>query len=301
MSGLIGGQGAAGAYSNMGGNATVYNPTGQGYADNQYQALLSSLANEYYGGGMPAQAGYRQGQGIQRNIQNYADLMGTANPYAYLGMDAARSLVGAGQGVGQQALNNASTLGTYGNQILNTAFDPQGALYQRMAGQTADRANAINSMYGLGSSPYGAGLANDASRNFNIDWQNNLLNRQATGLGSAGNAFGQSLGLGQGGLNTYYTASNLPYNTYENQLLQGQQGQQNALNALQQNTQIGQSQYSLPTSLLASLAQYLGLGQSASGISGQLGNLGFQQGAQSASGLGQLFGLGSNFLSTLFL
>ena len=47
-------------------------------------------------------------------------------------------------------------------------------------------------MYGLGTSAAGAGLAGDASRNFNIDWQNQQLQRQDPGaLGAYGTEQGQ--------------------------------------------------------------------------------------------------------------
>jgi hypothetical protein len=76
-------------------------------------------------------------------------------------------------------------------QVLNTGFDPQGALYNRTQQQVTDQQNALNSMYGLGSSAYGAGLAGQANENFNIDWQNQQLARQTQALG----AYGQEQGV----------------------------------------------------------------------------------------------------------
>jgi hypothetical protein len=77
------------------------------------------------------------------------------------------------------------------NQVLQTGFDPQHQLYDRTAQQVGDRANALNAMYGLNTSAAGAGLANDASRNFNIDWQNAQLGRQVQALGAYGTEQGQ--------------------------------------------------------------------------------------------------------------
>jgi hypothetical protein len=42
---------------------------------------------------------------------------------------------------------------------------------------------------GVDSTPYGAGVEADTMKNFNIDWQNNLLNREATAV-QAGAALG---------------------------------------------------------------------------------------------------------------
>jgi hypothetical protein len=52
--------------------------------------------------------------------------------------------------------------------VMDTGFDPRRELYQRTQQQVGDQSNAINSMYGLGTSPYGAGLAAQNNRNFNM-------------------------------------------------------------------------------------------------------------------------------------
>lgn len=70
------------------------------------------------------------------------------------------------------------------NQILNTAFDPQSALYTQQYQQMLDQQNAINAMSGVGQTPYGAGLTAQNARLFNTDWQNQQLNRQIAGLGA---------------------------------------------------------------------------------------------------------------------
>lgn len=76
-------------------------------------------------------------------------------------------------------------------RVLGTGFDPQSQLYDREYQRTMDQQNAINAMYGVSGSPYGAGTAGDASRNFNIDWQNQQLQRQIAALG----AYGQEQGV----------------------------------------------------------------------------------------------------------
>jgi hypothetical protein len=89
-------------------------------------------------------------------------------------------------------------------------------------------------------SPYGAGVENKALSDFNIDWQNNLLNRAnqaAQGAGYVLNSGGNAINLGQNvstlGLNTLTNAAGLPYNTYNAINLAG-------LGALGQFGQFGQ-------------------------------------------------------------
>ena len=244
--------------------------------------------------------------------------------------------------------------------ILSTGFDPQQALYRRTLQQVGDQSNAVNSMYGLASSPYGAGLANQALSNFNIDWQNQQLARQQQALGAASGAYGQAGGLGATAGGLYGTAGNLNTaagNLYGlaptiaernlavgsgasnlaaragelpsqanqmlwNNVLQNVAGlnqaagpaanlayyggtlpyqtsigqSQAALPALTSATNLGQSQYDLPLATLNALSNYMSGGRQASALSGQLGQLGVNQGMAGLGGIGQLLGLGSNFL-----
>ena len=71
-----------------------------------------------------------------------------------------------------------------GASVLNTAFDPQQALYNQQYQQMLDQQNAMNAMNGVAGSPYAAGISGQAGTNFNIDWQNAQLNRQIAGLGA---------------------------------------------------------------------------------------------------------------------
>lgn len=104
------------------------------------------------------------------------------------------------------------------NQVLNTGFDPQNTLYDRTAQQVGDRQNALNAMYGLGTSAAGAGLAGDASRNFNIDWQNQQLQRQIQALGAYGTEQGQVAQnyatLANTGTNNFNSLTNSGVNNY---------------------------------------------------------------------------------------
>jgi len=50
-------------------------------------------------------------------------------------------------------------------QALATAFAPNNGLYNQQLQQTTDQSNAINAMYGLESSPYGAGVTDQNVQN----------------------------------------------------------------------------------------------------------------------------------------
>ena len=115
-----------------------------------------------------------------------------------------------------QALQNAGSLTNSGNQILGTAFDPQGALQAQLQNQVSQQANAANAAAGLGGSAYGASNAANALGNFDINWQNAQLARQAQGLSSAQGAYGTAAGL-PGAVTSpvaslFQTASALPGN-----------------------------------------------------------------------------------------
>ena len=114
----------------------------------------------------------------------------------------------AGLGNASQLQGAASSALPYGQQILQTGFDPQGALYNRTAGQVSDQSNAINAMSGVAGTPYGAGVSDMNMRNFNLDWQDRQLGRQSTAASGFGalergvtdlsnSAYQQNIGYGQ--------------------------------------------------------------------------------------------------------
>lgn len=252
-----------------------YIPQAQGTADQLYQAIFNQMAP--YAAQVPGQV-IPQYQQLTQNILQ--------NPYAAMAQQGAGAVSAAD-------LSAAGALSGAGGQVLGTAFDPQSALYNQLQQQTVDQANAMNAMYGLSASPYGAGVANQALQNFNIAWQNQQLQREQQGIQAAGQAYTGASALGQ-------TGAALPYSTYLGQ-------QQAGLGALGQLTG-GYSAAFGPQESLANLLQsYLGMGQSATGLA-QLGQqASFQQqqqlGQQLATALSnpqlaQLFGGGGGY-STL--
>lgn len=84
-----------------------------------------------------------------------------------------------------------------GKQAFTTAQDPQQALQDRTQQRIVDASRAGTSARGLGMSPEGAGIENQAVSNFNIDWNNQQLQRLLAGLSGMGTAYGQAGQQGQ--------------------------------------------------------------------------------------------------------
>lgn len=233
--------------------------TGQQYTNNQ----INNPYTSGYQGGANAAAG---------QYGNLASMAGGASSSLY--------------GAGDVALGA-------GDAILQNGFDPQNALYDRTQQQVQDQTLAGLAATGTASSPYGAGVLGQTDSNFNINWQNAQLGREATAAQAYGglNSTAQSdfaAGGAQGQLqaNSTMMAGSMPYSTY-----QGIQG--NDIQALLQQQQ-------LYGNAASSAGNYLGL---ASGNFGnQLGQYQAyqQQGANAAAGLGQLAGYGGQLYNKYY-
>jgi hypothetical protein len=119
-----------------------------------------------------------------------------------LGIDLS-GLITGGQQAGDQYKQLASqsqgfgqTMAGAGNQIMNQAFDPQGALHDFSRQGVIDTSRAADTSRGLAMSPYSSGNESTAARNFELDWQNRQLGREMAGAGGANAAFGASMGYG---------------------------------------------------------------------------------------------------------
>lgn len=268
-------------------------PYGAGSVPGGYQVSNPAAADNAFqsiGGFYPGQEpGPNSIWGFARSAGPIANALAN-NPYSNAYQGVANQVASQGANwLSPMQQQGANQLQSAGNQIYQTAFDPQSALYNRTQQQVLDQANAINSMYGLSSSPYGAGVTNQALSNFNIDWQNNLLQRQLQGVQGAGQAYSGASGLGGSALNTLMTTGALPYSTYSginNDILNayglGQGIDMNAINAA---------------------AEYMGLGQSGTQLAQRaaLGNAGLAQ-QQYQNQQGSYAGLGQSLggLETLF-
>jgi hypothetical protein len=143
-----------------------------------------------------------------------------------------------------------------GGNILNTAFDSQQDLYNRTLQQVQDQTRAANEAAGVGTTPYGAGIESQAARNFNIDWQNQQLQRMIQG-GQAG------AGLQAGASPLFMQSAGLPYGAA--QTIGG-----NQMGALGQLGQFGTSAAGIPGQQIGALQNYLGWGTGQQNLAGSL-------------------------------
>jgi hypothetical protein len=305
VSGIFGGGGSPSpqvSYGSPGGTASIYSPQAQPQADQTYQQFLGQLSNQSLAslnnmlnfGGPPAQNYYPIAQNLASQIYS--------NPYADQTMSAIQGIAPLLSQVGQQQVGYGNTVAAQApqltaaaNQIYGTAFDPRQELYNQQLGQTRDLANAQNAVSGLAGSPYGAGLADEATQNFMTSWQNQQLGRQLQGIqglsaGSLGaaNLYGQAGNLQNAGLQQQLAGAQLPYQTSVGMANTGLGGIDSVVN-------LGNNAYQLPQQTLNDLQSYLQLGQAASTIGGNLAGLSNQQQLAGLGGLGSLVG-GSGLL-----
>ena len=220
-----------------------------------------------------------QATGFAQNIANnpYAGgYQGGANTAGQMGMGAGANAFNTGGALESSALGSLPDV----SALLNLGFDPQNALYAKLQQQNTDQTNAINSMYGVGSTPYGAGLADQSNQNFNINWQNNLLGRAVQGaqgagglMGQAGGAFGQGANLQTGGAQEFLQGAGTPFSTFGGINTAGLQG-------LGLGGQFGQSASTIPNTQIGDYLSYLGAGTSQAGVGNQAAGLQLNQAQQ---------------------
>lgn len=220
------------------------------------------------------------------------------NPFGQDWLSGAQTAGGMGMQGAQNIFGQGGNLFGGANQIMNTAFDPQNDLYERTRHNVEQQTRSGQASRGVLNTPYGAGLENDATRNFNIDWQNAQLGRQAQGLGSAGQANTIGAGLQGAAPGMFNTASAMPYNAFQGI-------GQNQLGALGQLGQFGQAGSTQAQDPIRQYLALLGVGNQANQTQNQnfqnqlqQSNLANQQSGQMWGGLGQLAG---NLLPFLFL
>lgn len=180
-------------------------------------------ANQQYQNANQQNALYQQGLGnVQKSVSG---LYGQADKSNQTYND----LIKYQQGQLPRIQQSQGNLYGSGDTVLNTAFDPQNALYNRTQQQLTDQSRAGQYARGIQQTPYGAALENSANQNFNIDWQNQQLARQSQGLQAAQGAYGSAQGLGNsytqnvGGLQNaqnqgYSDLTNAAQNQYTNYL-----------------------------------------------------------------------------------
>jgi hypothetical protein len=184
------------------------------------------------------------------------------NPGAASFQAGANATGAAGMAAGSNLLGSAQSLLPFAQQTLQTGFDPQNALYNQSFQQQTDQDRAAQAARGIATTPYGAGVENQADLLFNTNWENQQLGRQATAAQTAGSLLG-SAGTGTTtGLNTMLQGAATPFQTANTIGTD----QQTALSALGNQ---GQLATNTANTQIAALIQYLGLGNSASTVNNQ--------------------------------
>jgi hypothetical protein len=252
-----------------------YQPVDQSQDANDYQNILQGIEGQISSGTTPGQLFWPS---VQTAVNNTI-----SNPYQQQALGAAESGAAGGQQVQATGLADMGALTSAGNQVLSTGFDPQQALYNQQQGQVINQSNVANAMAGLGSSPYGASNTANTLSNFDINWQNNQLARQAQASSAAATDFSGGLTAGTSGINTGINTGAAPYNTYNTT-------QSNDLSALTTGVNTGNQQYTVPQTVLSDLMSYLNLGQNASAEESQINSQNLANTESIFGGLGQ--GLG---------
>ncbi len=248
--------------SGSGGSAT-YVPTGLGQADTTFQQFLQSLGKNVGSESSTVQPGLQSGYAATQPGGQFGNLGSMLANFAQL----------LGQG-GQTAQQNAGALTGAGNQVFQTALDPQNQLRSQLQQQVTDASRAGTSARGIGMSPEAAGIENQDVSNFLINWQNQQLQRQLSGLQGMGGAYNAAATQGSqagqdfaGSSGLYNTASLLPFQYA------------NAFTGSQQPINQGFGQ------ILSQIIPYLNSGQGATGQAFQQQQTGLNS---LTSGLGQL-------------
>ncbi|AIO76437.1 hypothetical protein [Burkholderia multivorans] len=214
---IIGGLVSGGSSPSVsGGGPSYYTPTGLGTADTTWQNLLSNINNIYNTENLNQYGLNSLQQGTAAAWQYGPQYQNAANAAGIGYTNAGNALTS----LGNLDLMTQGNLLNAGQNVFQMGMDPQNALYDRTLNNVQQQVNANNSMYGLGSSAAGAGVANQALSNFNIDWQNNQLSRALQGLQGYAGAANTAGSYGQAGANALtlapqYTLAggSTPYNT----------------------------------------------------------------------------------------
>ena len=162
---------------------------------------LAGINNEYNPAGASAlnSAGLA---GINMAPGFFSSMSNNANNIWDSGYNAYKNISGLAPGAISAGYAQYGALAPYVIQALQAGFDPQNALYNRSFAQQQQQNQSAQAMAGVGNTPYGAGLTAQGNENFNIDWQNQQLARQAQGAQTAEGLSGTALNSLLSGLNT---------------------------------------------------------------------------------------------------
>lgn len=226
----------------------------------------------------------------QADVDLYSKVQGFGKQPNYAAMQYARAMpafenvFGAQPGTsrGEAMAGWGQNMAGYGNEALQTGFDPQNDLYGRTAQRLGQQVRAGQAARGVEMTPYGAAQENEAMANFNMDWADRALGRQQQGANTAATLYGQGGRLVDAG-----TQMQQQVPAWQMQMLQGLQG-------------AGNNTYAYPQQTIDNYLRYMqmGMGGDQSALSrynGQLKQYELEQQNSPWAALGQLAGTGFGF------
>ena len=197
------------------------------------------------------------------------------------------------------AVGQYNTLAPYVTQALQTGFDPQNALYNQQFGLQQQQNLASEAMAGVGQSPYAAGLTAQGNNNFNIDWQNQQLARQAQAAQTGEGLSSAAMGALSGGINDYLSGLGLGVSSAEG--LTGAAGnaytQAAGINAQQVAQYLAYLNASTQNAAAAS-GEQIGALNAGTNLYGATNQANLAQQAQLGSALGGLGSLGGTLIGS---
>lgn len=233
------------------------------------QPINTGGIQSYLNGTIPGLNNYNLGG---QNLGQYQGALQSTinNPFASPAIQGAQTF---GNQAGANAWNIGSTVpGSIGaaGQIMNTAFDPQNALYGRTAHNVSEQSLAGLEGSGIASTPWGQGVYGNTMSNFNIDWQNQQLGRQTQGAAGAEGLLTNAGQNASGAFNLGSMGAAAPYSMYNTI------GGQN-LSYLTGGANYGNTAASLPQQGIGDWLQYLSGANQANTVANQTAGLGLQQ------------------------
>lgn len=294
----------------LGGLASQYSPYISQYLQ---QASSPTAGNQYLSQYLQQAAGGTPGSAYTGQALGQAFGPGAGSQYTGQALGQA-----FGQAVPQQYLNQSlqqafapTAGGQYAAQALATGFQPNNGLYNQQLQQTTDQSNAINAMYGLSQSPYGAHLTDQNVQEFNNSFNLNQANLQGAAANTYDSLMNQQLATQYQGLQGYGQLQNTNlasqsqglagYNSIQNQQLASQSQGLSAYTGLM-NTDLANQTGNLNAynSLAGTqLNNTLGLGGLANSLGSGAGNL-YGQGSTLGQGAYSTLGTAGGLPATAY-
>lgn len=291
------------------GGALGYIPDLAGSAFSPYygQMVSAAASNPLYPQAMTgaAQGAAFGGQGAQ-SMMNQAGAINTAgfDPQAALFGRTQQQLldqsnaVNAMSGIAGTPYGASATSNALGNMDINWQNQQLGRQIQAANATSPLYSGATNLAYGSAQLPTQTymGQINNVLQALKAQEEAGRLGASGIGslLSAGGSGLGQANNLGTSLAQSLASIGAAPYSTGATIGGNAVSGLGNLQNLLSGAVNIGNNQFALPQQVISDLMQYMGLGQNASSISGQLGQMGFNQTAQgiggALSGANTLFG-----------